>query len=57
MATRYKKVENSEFLKIMREKFEDRVVSAREFWEYRTEVGISPLSWDKVNTFKAGRGK
>jgi len=57
MATRYRKVENSEFLKIMREKFEDRVVPAREFWEYRTEVGISPLSWDKVNTFKAGRGK
>ena len=57
MATRYRKVENSEFLKIMREKFEDRVVPAREFWEYRTEMGISPLSWDKVNTFKAGRGK
>jgi len=57
MAVRYRKVENSEFLRVMREKFEDRVVPAREFWEYRTQAGISPLNWDKVNTFKAGRGK
>ena len=53
----WKKVENSEFLKIMQEKFQDRIVGTREVMEYRTELNIRPADWAVIDTFKAGRGK
>lgn len=52
-----RKIENSEFLKIMRESFEERTVASREVREKMTELDIAPTDWATIDTFKAGRGK
>jgi len=52
-----RRIESSEFLKIMNAKFEERTVSSREVQEMCTELEIAPSSWTVVDTFKSGRGK
>ena len=52
-----RRIESSEFLKIMNDRFEERTVSSREVQELCTELEIAPSSWTVVDTFKSGRGK
>lgn len=52
-----RKIENSEFLKIMSTKFEERTVTSREVQEVCTELEIAPSDWTVVDTFKSGRGR
>jgi len=52
-----RKLENSEFLKIMSTKFEERTVTSREVQEVCTELEITPSNWTVVDTFKSGRGR
>jgi len=52
-----RKIENSEFLKIMSSRFEERTVSSREVQELCTELEIAPSNWAVVDTFKSGRGR
>ena len=52
-----RKIENSEFLKIMSSRFEERTVTSREVQELCTELEIAPSNWAVIDTFKSGRGR
>ncbi len=53
---RRQKLENSEFLKIMAGRFEERTITTRQLHEACTELNVNPTDWKVIDTFKSGRG-